>query len=464
MNFFNKLGLVGRASILLAVFHLLSRLIGLLRDRVLASRFGASDILDVYYTAFNIPDFVFNLLVVGAVSSAFIPIFIEKNQGSAFLGIQGRTLVDRKKEILESGQILASNFLNVLFIFVALAVVLLFFFVPSLVGLVAPGFAGPKKELAILFTRVMLLSPLIFSVSVVLGSVLQSLNRFLAYAFAPIAYNLGIIFGALVLEPKFGPLGLAEGVVLGAFLHLAVQASAVWRAGFKWKVVFDFTGEGMRKIFKLMLPRTIGLAAAQINTIVLYALASLMPAGAVAIYSFANNLQFVPIALVGISIATASFPTLSRKALAEDKKEFIGQLKQDLKRTIFLVVPFSILVFLFRNEIVRLILQAGQFSALNVLQTGRVLGFFTIGVWGQSVVPTLSRAFYALRDTKTPVALSIISVAVNILLAFYFVRFGSAGWQMGVEGLALAYSLAGILNALLLLAFLKRKIVRRPAD
>ena len=458
MNFFNKLGLVGRASILLAVFHLLSRLIGLLRDRVLASRFGASDILDVYYTAFNIPDFVFNLLVVGAVSSAFIPIFIEKNQGSAFLGIQGRTLGDRKKEILESGQILASNFLNVLFVFVALAVVLLFFFVPPLVGLVAPGFVGPKKELAILFTRVMLLSPLIFSVSVVLGSVLQSLNRFLAYAFAPIAYNLGIIFGALVLEPKFGPLGLAEGVVLGAFLHLAVQASAVWRVGFKWKVIFDFAGEGMRKIFKLMLPRTIGLAAAQINTIVLYALASLMPAGAVAIYSFANNLQFVPIALVGISIATASFPTLSRKALAEDKKEFIGQLKQDLKRTIFLVVPFSILVFLFRNEIVRLILQAGQFSALNVLQTGRVLGFFTIGVWGQSIVPTLSRAFYALRDTKTPVALSIISVAVNILLAFYFTRFGLAGWQMGVEGLALAYSFAGILNAVLLLVFLKRKL------
>ena len=441
MKFFNKLGIVGRASILLAVFQLLSRLVGLLRDRVLASHFGASDILDVYYTAFNIPDFVFNLLVVGAVSSAFIPVFIE----------------NRHKDEAGAWK-MAANFFNVLFVSVMVTVVLLFFFVPSLVDLIAPGFSGPKKDLAILFTRVMLLSPLIFSVSVVFGSILQSFNRFLAYAFAPIAYNLGIIFGVLVLEPKFGPLGLAEGVVLGAFLHLAVQVPAAWRAGFKWQAIFDFGSEGMRKIFRLMMPRTIGLAAAQINTIVLYALATLMPVGAVAIYSFANNLQFVPIALVGISIATASFPTLSRKALLEDKREFVGQLKQDLKKTFFLVVPFSVLVFLFRNEIVGLVLQVGQFSAVDTLQTARVAGFFMIGVWAQSIVPILSRAFYALQDTKTPVAISIVSVALNILLAFYFVRFGS--W--GVEGLALAFSLAGILNALLLLVFLKRKIVRYP--
>ena len=166
----------------------------------------------------------------------------------------------------------------------------------------------------------------------------------------------------------------------------------------------------------------------------------------------------MPIALVGISIATASFPTLSRKALLEDKREFVGQLKQDLKKTFFLVVPFSVLVFLFRNEIVGLVLQVGQFSAVDTLQTARVAGFFMIGVWAQSIVPILSRAFYALQDTKTPVAISIVSVALNILLAFYFVRFGS--W--GVEGLALAFSLAGILNALLLLVFLKRKIVRYP--
>lgn len=445
-----------------------------MRDRVLASRFGASDILDVYYAAFNIPDFIFNILVVGAVSSAFIPVFIRANQrmtdrGSTFLQTKiepqgerqtkvGPQILRTSDVVSRAGHLLANSFLNILFMSVAAAVVLLFFFVSPLIGLVAPGFAGSKKDLAILFTRVMLLSPLIFSVSVVFGSVLQSFNRFLAYAIAPIAYNLGIIFGALVLEPKFGPLGLAEGVVLGALLHLAVQIPAVRRIGFRWQAVFNFTGWGIKKIFKLMAPRTVGLAAAQINTIVLYALATLMPAGAVAIYSFANNLQFVPIALVGISIATASFPTLSRKALLDDKKEFIAQLKEDLKRTIFLVVPFSVLVFLFRNEIVRVVLQAGQFSALDTLNTGRVLGFFMVGVWAQSLVPILSRAFYALQNTKTPVAISIVSVAANILLAFYFVRFGSASWRMGAEGLALAFSLAGILNALLLLVFLKRKL------
>jgi len=437
IKIFNKLGLVGRASILLAVFHLLSRLVGLLRDRVLASRFGASDILDVYYAAFNIPDFVFNLLVVGAVSSAFIPVFIEyqrKDRAGAWK--------------------MASSFLNILAVSVATVVVVLFFFVPTLVEVIAPGFNSSKRELTILFTRVMLLSPLIFSVSVVLGSVLQSFNRFLAYAIAPIAYNLGIIFGALVLEPKFGPLGLAEGVVLGALLHLVVQLPAVWRTGFRWCAVFDFAGTGMRKIFKLMVPRTIGLAATQINILFLYALATLLPAGAVTIFSFANNLQFVPIALVGISIATASFPTLSRKALAEDKAEFLAQLKSDLKKTVLLVASFSILIFLFRQEIVGLILQAGRFSALDTAQTGHVLGFFMVGAWGHSIVPILSRAFYALQDTKTPVAISIFSVVANISLALYFVRF--SGW--GVEGLALSFALAGILNALLLLLFLKRKL------
>ena len=279
------------ASAMLALLGLLSRVLGVLRDRILASHFGASDLLDVYYVSFNIPDFVFNLLVVGAVSSAFIPVFIE---------YQSRKNGEEWN--------LVNNFLNILMVTMTTTVGILLIITPWIVGLIAPGFSADKKELAVLFTRVMLFSPIIFSISVVVGSVLQVFHRFLAYAFAPIMYNLGIILGAIFLVPKFGPLGLAEGVVLGALLHLLVQLPALRGVGFKWKKIWNYGDAGMIKILKLMIPRTIGLAAVQINWIILNAMATTISTGSVVILNFANNFQYLPISLVGISAAVASFP------------------------------------------------------------------------------------------------------------------------------------------------------------
>ena len=202
------------ASALLAFFNLASRLMGLVRDRVLASRFGASDILDVYYISFQIPDLIFNLLAIGAISTAFIPLFIE---------------YETKRGKQEAWK-LTSNFLNLLLVVLFAGVAVLFVLTPWLIDIVAPGFDEGKKYLATLFTRVMFASPLVFAFSIVAGSVLQASNRFLAFAMAPLAYNLGIIIGAVYFEPLFGPLGLAEGVVLGSLLHLAVQLPALFKA------------------------------------------------------------------------------------------------------------------------------------------------------------------------------------------------------------------------------------------
>ncbi len=451
LKFFNKFGTIGKASILLAVFQLLSRLVGLLRDRVLASHFGASDILDVYYVSFNIPDFVFNLLVAGAVSAAFIPVFIQQNQGSTLNLKKGRTLGE---EISESGQSLASNFLNFLFVAVSAVSALLYFLVPAIIGVAAPGFSPEKKDLAILFTRMMLLSPVIFSVSVVVGSLLQVFHKFFAFALAPIMYNLGIIFGALVLEPKFGPLGLAEGVVLGALLHLLVQLPSAWRVGFRWQSILNWGDKGMKKIFLLTIPRAIGLAGAQIYAIIEDALATMVGVGTVAVFNLASNLQYLPIALTGISVAVASFPTLSREALQEEKKEFVSHIGRRLRQVLFLVIPFSFLFFFLRQEVVRIILQAGIFSSGNAILTAKILAFFMLGVSAQSIIPVLSRSFYALQNTKTPLLVSLVSILLNLFSALYFVRV----LHLGGSGLALAFSLAGILNALLLLIFLKRVV------
>lgn len=446
-----SLGKVGRASVLLAFFYLLSRLAGLWRDRVLASHFGASDLLDVYYLSFNIPDLVFNLLIGGAISAAFIPVFIE---------YQSKSSGERPNVERGSGESsgtnpewkLASNFLNTFIVVVAVLISVLAIFASPLIGLIAPGFLGPKKDLAVLFTRVMLISPLIMGVSLVVGSLLQVFHRFLAFAAAPIMYNLGIIIGAVWFVPKFGPLGLAEGVVLGALLHLLIQWPSAWRLGFRWQMVLNWGEAGLRKVVRLTIPRAVGLAAIQVYTIVAGALATTLNAGTVAVFNLANNLQFLPIALVGISVAVASFPALSREALQEEKKDFVERVERHLRQVVFITVPLSFLCFFLRHEIVRIILYAGNFSIDDALLTAKILGFFMLGVASQSVVPVLSRSFYALQNTFTPVLISLISIVVNIALAFYFIKVQ----HYDASGLALAFSLAGILNAALLLFFLKQ--------
>lgn len=433
-----SLGKVSRASLLLTLFYLLSRLVGLWRDRILAGRFGATDLLDVYYVSFNLPDLVFNLLVAGAISSAFIPVFIEcqaKHNGAEWR--------------------LASNFLNSLLILTVLTCTVLFILTPVVISAVAPGFVGPKRDLAILFTRVMLISPLLFSVSTVLGSLLNVFDRFLAFAMAPIMYNLGIIVGAVWLEPRFGPLGLAEGVVLGALLHLLVQVPSIWKIGFRWRALVDWSETGLKKVFRLALPRALGLVAGQVNWIILNAMATTIGLGAVTIFNLANNLQYLPIALVGISVAIASFPTLSREALREDRKEFARGVTAYLNQVVFWALPFSVLIFFIRNEAVRLILYSGNFSAPDASLTARVLGFFLIGAFSQSLVPVLSRSFYAMQNTKTPVIIGLISILTNVVSAIYLTK--HLLW--GLMGLASAFSLAGILNTVLLLFYLKKKLI-----
>ena len=437
-----------RASVILGIFSFAASAMGLLRDRVFASQFGASRTLDIYYSAFKIPDLIFNLFILGAVSAAFIPVFIR----------QYRT--DEKK-----AWDVTRNFLNIALTAVVVSCGIMILFIRPLAALVAPGFSGADRESVIQLMRLMLLSPIIFSVSTIIGSALQALERFWAFAIAPILYNLGIIVGAFYFVPIMRAhgyqevLGLGLGVIFGALMHLSVQLVASWRAGFRFGPIFDFSDHNFRDILKLMIPRTVGLGAFSIDSAIINALASMLGAGSIAMLNFANNLQSVPISVVGISVAIVIFPRLSFHASGNEKEEFKKKLNYALKTTALIVTAGAVVLFLLSEWVIRLLFGVGLFHGQNITITAGILSLYMLGVTAQSLIPILSRAFYALHNTKIPVITSVIAIAVNLSLASLFTFY----FNWDVRGLALAFAIAGNVNFILLwlafTRFFKRDIV-----
>ena len=457
-NFLNtKSKTIFSAASILAIAYLASRVLGLIRDRLLAGRFGAGDELDIYYAAFRLPDLVFSILIMGAISSAFIPVFAQHFRKN-------------KKEAWQ----LVSGVLNLAFLSLIVVAGILAIFAPQVISLIAPGFSGAKREMTILLTRIMFLSPIILGISSILSGVLQYFQRFLIYSLAPIMYNIGIILGILIFVPTQGLVGLAWGVVLGAFLHMLIQLPSVIYSGFSWKPVLGVCHKGVRKIVKLMIPRTIGLAGFQINFLVITAIASTLTSGSIAVFNLANNLQYVPIGIFGIAFATAVFPNLAKSFARKRKKTFSKDFSLTFSQILFLIIPLSALFFILRAQIVRVILGTGEFGWIDTRLTAAALGVFSLSIFAQGLVPLISRAFYALQNTRTPVLISLASILLNICFSFLFV------WILGgsnvissllsgilklkglkefaILGLPLAFSLASIINFAVLLKLFARKI------
>lgn len=439
ISFFSKLWRgettqVTTAAFIVGAAALASRLVGILRDRVLASTFGAGDVLDAYFAAFRVPDFLYNLVILGALSAAFIPVFtqyLEKDKREAWR--------------------LAERVLSVVGAVMGAACVALFFAAPSLVPLTVPGFTGAKLELTISLSRVMLLSTLFLALSAVMGGILQATRRFFAFSLAPIFYNIGIIIGVVLLVPNIGEVGLAWGVVIGAALHLAVQASVALRIGLERVPAPSLRHPGVRRILVLMAPRSMGLAVTQINLVVIIAIASTLAVGSVAVFNLATNLQTVPIGIIAISFAVAAFPSLSRAAASNDNKEFKRILGSTTRKIIFLILPATAAFLILRAQIVRLILGEGSFDWDDTIRTAHVLGIMASSLLAQSLVPLLARAFYALQDTWTPLWIGIIAEAANIILALTLRE------EFGLLGLATAFSVAAWLSAFLLWTRLRQK-------
>lgn len=457
-NILNKeLKVIISAALVIGFFSLFSRVLGLVRNRIFASMFGAGDEMDVYFAAFRVPDLIYNILIIGAVGAVFMPVFFEY-------------LEKDEKDAMD----LTSNVLNIFTAGVAVFSFILYFFADNITPLFVYGFDAEKMKMTSEMTKIMLLSPVFLGMSSILGNLLQAKKMFLPFALAPVLYNVGIIFGALFFTDSFGVLGLAYGVALGAFLHLLIQISPAFKVGFRFTYSFDIFHPGLKKMLLLSGPRVAGLLAYQLNFIIITAIGSSLASGSIAIFNFANDLQYIPIGIVALSFVTAAFPSLSESFAKKNISEFLNKFYSTTNQILFLVIPISVFLILERAQIVRVILGTGKFSWEDTRLTAAALGIFALSVFAQSLVPLFSRAFFAAGDTKTPVLINISSLVLNIGLSFYFVNlirqhgmfYEILANMMRVKdvsdisilGLPFAFSVSGVINLLWLYFAFSSKI------
>lgn len=430
--FFVKVESITAAAGFVAVFSLLSRILGIVRDRIFAGQFGAGEALDIYFAAFRIPDFIFNIIVLGGLSAGFIPIFTR--------------LAEDKKKASE----FTSNILNILMLILIVLGIIGMYCTPCLIKFIAPGFNSAQQQLTAELTKIMFLSPIFLGISGILGGVLQVYKRFFIYSLAPVVYNLGIIFGAIFLVPFFGIHGLAWGVALGALMHALVQVPAVIHLGFKYKLFLDLKSKYARKLFVMMIPRTMSLILMQVNLLVITIIASTLASGSLSVFSLANNLQSFPIGIFGISFAVAAFPSLS--AQINNDKRFIYIFSRTFRKILFFIIPATVVFLTLRAQVIRVVLGTGKFDWEDTEMTIDTMEFFILSLFAQAAIPLFIRMFFARHDSKTPFLIGLFSMVVNITLSYYLAQ------NMGVAGLALAFSFANIINFILLLFALRVKI------
>lgn len=393
--------LIYKNAALIGVMYFLSRLLGIWRDRLLASHFGAGQTLDIYYSAFRIPDLIYGLLIAGSVSAVFVPLFI------------GKLNEDRQK-----GFNFAYSFLIVFSCILTLLAVVGFFTASFWARVVSPGFSPENLELLSKMMRIMFLSPVILGLAAILVGVLQSLNLFFAASLSPVVYNLGIIFGVNYLVPKYGVTGLALGVFLGALLYILVLLPSIFRATKFKKLKFSF--EGVGNVFKLMIPTATGFSANQIYFWVVTSIASFLSAGSVAIFNLSNNMYALPLGVVAMSFAAASFPVFSKLSAEGRTEDFLKTVEKVLMQVSLYVLPLAAFMLIARNYLVKIILGAGVFSAENIELVGASMLFFCFAVIADSFLTILARAFYAVRNMWKPTSVVVLGVVLNILFSLLF--------------------------------------------
>lgn len=427
---------VSSAALVVAGFTVFGTLFSLVRNSLLASRFGAGRELDMYYAAFRIPDFIYSIFYLGVISVIFLPVFTDLRERAPhdawrFFGAMARMV----------------SFVC------AIAAVALFIAAPAVIPLIVPGFNAEELTLLVWMTRIMLLQPIILGVSNLISGVLQSFERFVSASLAHIAYNSGIILGIFFLVPQFGIVGLAWGVVVGALMHLAIQLPAFFSLYKRSGAPVAGDVSMLRPYLHLIPPRIIGIASAQINILIITALAS-RAAGSVSVFTLAQDIQAVPQTVIAVSLAVAAFPALSRKAFT-DAPGFSNLLTDTVRKILLLLIPASIFMIVFRAQIVRLILGYGAFGWENTILTLETLLVFGVGIAIQGLLPILMRAFFAIQNTRVPLAAALLSNAVVVAFGPYL-----AG-RYGAPGLAGAFVGANLANVLFLLGMLaKKRLIR----
>lgn len=419
----NEIASVHAAALILGAAGLASRILGVLRDRLLAAHFGAGRELDIYNAAFNIPDFMATLFLLGSAGAAILPVF------------QEYAARDKKK-----ARELITTLATLFFVGSVAAAGAAFFAAPRMMRFVVPGFSLADQSATAALCRVMLLSPILLGLSGIFSVVVQSSQRFFIYAIAPILYNVGIMFGIIVLVPTMGITGVGVGVVIGAALHMGLQAGSSAGLGFGWNFFgtlihlrerVTMLGGDIAAVVLIAGPRVLAVSLAQLTLLALDAIGSTLAPGSVAVLGFAQNLYFVPVGIFGVSYATAIFPRLVAGAAAHKGEDFFRELVGGVRSILFWTAPASALCIVLRAHIVRLALGAGAFSWDNTRLVAAVLAALALAMIAGALQTLLIRAFYALGNTWIPLAVNAAGSLLCVVLAFFFIRVLAAPTPVG---------------------------------
>ena len=426
------------ATIVLAVTFALSALMGFLRSRFLYSRFYAccTADLDAYNAAFRLPDLIFKLLVSGALSASFIPVF------SSYL--------HRSKT--KANQI-ASTVINLLFLLFILVCIFVYFFARPLSGLVAKGFSPDQLDLMANLSRILLLAQIFFLISNFFTAILQVKQHFVVPALAPLFYNFFIILAIFTLGPRFGIYGVVYGVVVGAFFHLIIQIPLIRRSSFHYSLIFYHRLAGVREIVRLMIPRALAIGLSDIqNAVVNLYFASTFSSGSISLFDLANQIINLPSRIFATTVGQASLPVMSRAVAQKRLDSFRQIVSRALIQSLYIAIPVTALILVQRLTIIRLAFGARQFPWSASLTTAKILAFLLPSIICQTITQILIRSFYAMHNTKTPLYISLVSLIINFTANIYLNHYTS----LGVLGLALAVSLRELVQSLgLLFMFIK---------
>ncbi|MFN8421503.1 MAG: murein biosynthesis integral membrane protein MurJ [Anaerolineae bacterium] len=432
------------ASLLIATSFIFSGVLGLVRQALINSAFGAGSELDAFLAAFRIPELLFTLVAGGALGAAFIPVF--------------------SRMLTEGDQERAWRLANAVMTMVALAGIVLsllaFVFAQPLVStILSPEASAEQQALIVQLMRIMLATVTIFGVSGLGMGILNGNQHFLAPALTPSMYNLGLIIGALLLVPSMGVFGLAWGAVLGAALHLAIQIPALRMIGFRVQPTLQWREAGAGEVLKLMAPRIVGQGVTQVNFLVNTALTSGMVAGSLTALMTSFTLMFTVLGVLGQSVGTAVFPTLSMLSAKNDMVGFRRTLADALRSVLFTTIPAAVGLILLAAPLIGTLFERNEWTPAATTAAAWALSFFAVGLPAFGLQEILARSFFALKDTVTPVLVAVIGVILNVILSLLLIRVvqGADPAQGPFGGLALANALATIIESAALWLLLRRR-------
>jgi putative peptidoglycan lipid II flippase len=432
---FNKeFSKISEAAFVLGIFTLFSQVLAIIRDRLLAGGVGPGEILDIYYAAFRVPDLLFTL---GAALVSVSILMHELNQGK------------------ENAVKFINDIFTTFFSLIVLIALVTFALMPFIAPVLFPGFDEEMLSNTVQLSRVMLLSPILLGLSNLFATITQTFKKFFVYALTPVFYNVGIILGIVYLYPIFGVIGFAYGVVLGAFLHMAIQLPIVIKQGYLPVFSGKIDWGHITTVLKHSLPRTLTLSMSKIVFLVFVSLASSLTIGAISVFQLSYNLQSVPLALIGVSYSVAAFPTLVEYFNKDNMEQFMHHVMIPVRQIVFWSMPIISLFIVLRAQIVRVILGTGSFDWSDTRLTAAALALFIISVVAQSIVLLLIRAYYAAGRTWRPLWLTLGSSVFSIACAVIFIHLFNRieGIQVFLESLLRIQNVQGSVVVMLSLAY-----------